>query len=199
MRFNVFPAMLWLSVLTYITSAMPIFRADLRNGSYYIQSGSQITWFKDLHDPGSHACDMQGIIRIPISSTTCYRVEFTFNNHVPSGFNFHLGNGCGDGWGGTKRCYEVHNHARKVVVYPRTGTGDSTTLPDIITSDNDVKIESRSVTVINGDGTEENVYDSTLFRRGDVYLSMNRVYDLTRFPDPPRVGTGLCSVRIYKC
>ena len=200
MGFKVFPAMLWLSILIYTTTALPIFRADLTDGSYYIQSGSEITWFKDLHDPGSHACDMQGIISIPFSSTTCYQVEFTFNNHEPSGFNFHFGNGCGAGdeWG-TPRCYEVHNNARKVVVRPRPGSGDSTTFPDIVTADNDVKIESGFVTIINGDGTEENVRHSTLFAPGNVHLSMNRVYDLIRYPNPPRVGTGLCIVRIYKC
>ena len=200
MGFKVFPAILWLSVLTYTAIAMPTFRADLTDGSYYIQSGSEITWHKDLNDPaGSQPCDMQGIIRIPFSSTTCYRVEFTFNNNEPSGFNFHFGNGCGDGWGGTPGCYEVHNKEKKVVVYPKTGSGSSSSFPDIVTSDNDVKIESGSVTIINGDGTEENVRHSTLFAPGNVYLSMNRVWDLTRYPNPPRVGTGLCSVRIYTC
>ena len=194
-------AVLWLSVLTYTTTAIPIFRADLTDGSYFIKSNSDITWYKDLHDPdpAGGSCDMQGIIRIPFSSTSCYRVEFTFNNEEPSGFNFHFSNGCGDGWGGTSKCYEVHSHTKKVVVYPKTGTGSKTELPDIITSDTDVRIESGSATVINGDGARKPVKHSTLFAPGNVYLSMNRVYDLTRYPNPPRVGTGLCSVRFYTC
>ena len=194
-------AILWLSVLTYITTAMPTFRADLTDGSYFIKSNSDITWYKDLYDPdpAGGSCDMQGIIRIPFSSTSCYRVEFTFNNEEPFRFNFHFSNGCGDGWGGTPNCYEVHSKKRKVLVFPKTGTGSKTELPDIITSDTDVKIESGSVTVINGDGVRKTVDHSTLFAPGNVYLSMNRVYDLTRYLNPPRVGTGLCSVRIYTC
>ena len=199
MGFKVFPAMLWLSILIYTTTAMPIFRADLTDGSYYIQSGSEITWYENLHDPGPQSCDMHGIISMPFSSTTCYRAEFTYNDNEPSEFTFHLGSGCGDGRGGPTGCYEVHSLDRNVHVFPVPGTGDSTTLPDIITSDNDVEIESGSVKVINGDGTEKNVDHYTLFPPGNLYLGINRVWDLTRYPNPPRVGTGLCTVRIYEC
>ena len=202
MGFKSFSAILWLSVLTYSTSTISpiIFYADLRKGRDHIDSHSGITWKEDLYDPqaGSESCDVQGITRIPFSSISSYLVKFTFDNSKPSGYNFHFSNGCGDGWGGTSRCYEVHNYERKVVVHPRKGTGNSTTLNDIITKEIDLKIESGSVKVINGVGMERTVDHSTLFVPGDVYLSMNRVWDLTRYPTPPRVGTGLCTVRIYE-
>ena len=162
MGFKSFSAILWLSVLTYSTYTISpiIFYADLRKGRDHIDSHSGITWKEDLHDPqaGSESCDVRGIMHIPFSSISSYLVKFTFNNSKPSGYNFHFSNGCGDGWGGTSRCYEVHNYERKVVVHPRKGTGNSTTLNGIVTKEIDVKIESGSVKVTLTPTSTEKLY-----------------------------------------
>ena len=199
MVFKYFLAAVWLSFCINVptVTATHRFRAYLTSGSNYIRSGSGIYWVRRLSNPGSGSCDMQGTIRLPFNSRSCYRFIFFLTSN-PTGFNFHIDNGCGDGWGGTYRCYEVHNYGRGFSVYPRTGSGQATHFANAIGTRTDVTIQ-RGKVGFRSNGITRTVYSSTLFTNSYVYFSMNRVYNLNRYPNPPRVGTGLCRVWIYSC
>jgi hypothetical protein len=175
------------------------FRANLYNGvsDYYIRSGSGISWVNRLYDPGPGSCNVRGTIRIPFSSGDCYKFRLYLNSN-PSKFNFHIDNGRGDGWGGTSWCYEVHNYDKNLKVYGRTGSGDSTFLDSVVTNTVTIIVRKGQVQFYGNNNLVQTVINPTLFTSSSIYFSMNRVYNLNAFPNPLRVGTGLCRVYIYK-
>ena len=178
------------------------FRANLYNGvsDYYIRSGSGISWVNRLYDPGPGSCNVRGTIRLPYYgwySRYCYTFTLYLNSH-PSGFNFHIDNGCGDGWGGTSGCYEVHNYDKKIAVNGRTGSGYSTSLENAVSSVFTVVVKRGQVKFYRNNALVKTASHYTLFTSSYIYFSMNRVYNLNAFPSPRRVGTGLCSVYINR-
>ena len=183
----------YLAVPSYI---LPTFEANLTTGYTSISSLSSISWVRNLTNPGFGPCDMRGIIRLPLFGS-CHTFLLEFNSN-PTGFNFHIANGCGDGWGGSSGCYEVHNYKKTFYVYGKTGSGDGTRLTNVIGKQIVVTIQKGNVYFGSNDITQT-VYNPTLFTSSYVYFSMNRVYNLNAFPNPPRVGTGLCHVFIFRC
>ena len=202
--FKYFSAAVWLSfcmlvptVTGFINETGYIFRTNLVHGiAPYIESGSGITWVTELINPSQESCDMQGIIRLPFSSSSCYR--FSLWLYKPTGFNFHIANGCGDGWGGSYKCYEVHNYKKNFFVYGTIASRYSTHVDDVIGTLVAVTIEKGKVKFESG-GIIKTFYNPTLFTSSYVYFSMNRVYNLKAFPNPLRVAKGLCAAYIYTC
>ena len=192
-------ALLVVFSIIYTSEADHKFFANLRSGvnDYYIRSGSGISWVNNLYDPGPGSCNVRGTIRIPFSSGDCYRLELNLNSN-PSGFNFHLANGCGDGWGGSFGCYELHNYDKKLAVIGKTGSGDSTSLENAVFYVVKIIVKRGQVKFYQNNALVLTVDNPTLFTSSSIYFSMNRVYNLNAFPNPLRVGTGLCSVYIYK-
>ena len=195
--FKYFSVAVWLCFCINAYLALPSyhFRAGLTTGSTYIRPGSGISWVRNLYNPGPGSCDRRGIIRFPFRS--CHKFVLYFNSK-PTGFNFHITNGCGDGWGGSGGCYEVHSYKKTFYVYGKTGSGDSTRLTNIIGNKIEVTIQRGKVYFKSNDITQT-VYNPTLFTSSYVYFGMNRVYNLLAYPNPLRVATGLCSVYIYPC
>ena len=197
---------LHLAVATHLTQPRPDpstqFVVDLSTSSTFIRSTSGISWVRKLYGLPSKPCIYKGIISLPFNSGDCYKFDLDFNTN-PTGFNFHIANGCGDGWGGTPGCYEVHNYKSSFYVYGKTGSGDSIKLEDVIGSNinsrSEVTIQRGKVEFKNHNEINQTVYDSTLFTSSTLYFSMNRVRDLNRYPTPQRVATGLCRVFIHTC
>ena len=196
--FKYFSVAVWLCFCINAYLALPSyrFRANLSSGSTYIRPGSGISWVRKLFNPSSGSCDMRGIIRFPLSGK-CHKFVLYFNSN-PTGFNFHINNGRGDGWGGTSGCYEVHSYKKTFYVYGKTGSGDSTRLTNVIGKRIEVTIQKGKV-YFKSNAITQTVYNPTLFTSSYVYFSMNRVYNLNINPTPLRVATGLCSAYIYTC
>ena len=181
------------TVTGFINETGYIFRT-INAGAPYIKPGSGITWVTELINPSLQPCDTQGIIRLPFSSSSCYRFLLHLSSD-PTGFNFHIANGCGDGWGGTFGCYEVHNYKKGFYVFGKTGSGDSHRSTNVIGTWAEVRIEKGKVEFKSNEMTQT-VNNPTLFTSSYVYFSMNRVYNLKAYPNPPRVGKGLCDTSI---
>ena len=177
-----------------IVEATTIFDANLSSGNSSLESG--VFWVNRLYNSSSGTCDMRGTIRINTQSNKCYRFQLEFNNN-PTGFNFHIDNGCGDGWGGTSGCYEVHNYQRSFSVFGRTGSGYRGRIENAISSQVIVDVRRGSVQFYNSLGLSRTFSNPTLLTNSYIYFSMNRVFNLNAFPNPPRVASGLCHVRIY--
>ena len=173
-----------------------IFSNYLNEEHPYIKPTSGISWVTPISN-WTEYCGSQGIIRLPFNSSSCYKFVFTFL-HL-TGFNFHISNGCGDGWGGTSGCYEVHNYKSIFYVYGKPGSGDRTRLINAVQNwVIAVTIEKGKVQFRNY-LMNEIISNPTLFTSSYVYFSMNRVYNLKAYPNPPRVATGLCSATILSC
>ena len=207
MAFKSFAGAVWISfsmnlhlaVATHLTRpgvADYIFAVDLSTGVNITTSGSGISWVSDLKNPLTPGdCDMQGIIRIPFNSTSCYKFMLDF--YKPTGFNFHISNGCGNGWGGSSGCSEVHNYKSSFNVYGKRG---NTHLSDVIFTPTEVRIWKGGVYFKSYHAAiAQTVRNPTLFTSSYVYFSMNRVYYVNRFQNPPPVGTGFCRFSIYNC
>ena len=177
------------------------FAASLYNGvsDYSIRPVSGIYWVNSLYDPGPGYCNVRGTIRIPFSSHDGDCLKFKL--HLigkPSGFNFHIDNGCGDGWGGTPECFELHNYNSFLAVYGRTGSGYRTSEANAVSYVVTVIVRKGQIKIYHGNVLVKTASHPTLFTSSYIYFSMNRVYNLNAYPSPLRVGTGLCSVYIYK-
>ena len=94
---------------------------------------------------------------------------------------------------------EVHNYKNTFYVYGKPGSGDRTRILNAVHNWVTVKIEQGKVEFRSNAINLITVSNPTLFTSSYVYLSMNRVYNLKAYPDPPRVGTGLCYIAIFSC
>jgi hypothetical protein len=177
------------------------FRASLYNGvsNYYNRPGSGISWVNSLYDPGSGYCNVRGTIRIPFYSHggDCYKFKLNLKGN-PSGYNFHIDDGCGSGWGGTPGCYEVHNSNRDLAVYGLTSSSYSTFKAKAVSYAVTVIVRRGQVKFYKDNVLMKTASHPTLFTSHSIYFSMNRVYNLTAHPNLLRVGNGHCSVYIYK-
>ena len=192
-------ALIIINSVIFTSEAYRRFSANLHNGvsDYYIRPNSGISWVHSLYDPGPGSCNVRGTIRIPFSLGDFYIFRLYFNSN-PSGFNFHINNGCGDGWGGTPGCYEINNYNTKLYVYGRTGSNYSTFLEHALSNEVIVTVKRGQLKFYRNNKLVKTASHPTLFKSSYIYFSMNRVYYLHPYPSSLRIGTGFCRVHIYK-
>ena len=134
--------------------------------------------------------------------------DFYFDyNSGASGWNFHLSETFADGWGGTSpasEATEVHNYGKGFNVAANLLPGHklygNQWTPDVMTNHVTVIVGDQHVEVDNHFGFQRCYKSKFLFTLLEpvpvLYFGINRVMNLNRYPDPPRIGQGLCEVLV---